>query len=148
MQTEDRPGLAAGMGLSVGPFLRSILPMVITWTGWVLLATLGGYPGVICVTPMAWLMALWSGMQYATLTAGQSRRWSPLAPALVGALLGLYLGLTFVLVNALALSAGVHGEERLRAWILSLIVLALGIPICAGLSVFTAWLVQRRSQPR
>jgi hypothetical protein len=122
--------------------------MVITWTLWVVLATTGGYPGVICVTPMAWLMALWSGMAYARQTAGRPARRPLLAPALVGALLGLYLGLTFVVVNALSLSAGVEGEEWTRAWILSLIILALSIPVCALLSVFTAWLVRRRTQPR
>jgi hypothetical protein len=34
--------------------LRQFVP----WLAMVILVTLAGYPGVICVTPMAWLIAL------------------------------------------------------------------------------------------
>jgi hypothetical protein len=147
MQSNHKVGLGGAMGLSRGPFLRALLPMVITWTVWVVLATLGGYPGVICITPMAWLLALWSGMQYATLTVGQPARWPLLAPALVGAVLGLYLGLTFVVVGTVSLTAGLEGEELARTWGFNLLMLVVSIPICAALSVFTAWLVRRRTSP-
>jgi len=38
--------------------LRQFAP----WLVVVLLATWSGYPGIVCITPLAWLMALWVGI--------------------------------------------------------------------------------------
>lgn len=58
-------------------------------------------PGVVCLTPMARLLALWSGAMYASQLARRPVKW-PLA-------LGACLGGTFV-----AVGLGVTGAEHVQ----------------------------------
>ena len=48
--------------------LRQFAP----WLATVLLATWAGYPGVVCVTPLAWLIALRVGIVCVTHSASSS----------------------------------------------------------------------------
>ena len=64
----------------------------------VLLVTLTGYPGVVCVTPMAWLLALRVG-NLVTWRSKSGLRFQRLTEAaLAGGFLGLLQGILFGLI--------------------------------------------------
>ncbi len=111
--------------ISIDPFRELIAPLL-AW-------------GVVCVTPMAWLMALWCGGQYVRLSSG---RPGSLGPALVGAALGLSMGIIFVLVSAWAMP--VDPAEVSKVQTLTVVITVGGIVICAALSTFTARATLRR----
>jgi hypothetical protein len=107
------------------------------------LATLGGYPGVVCVTPMAWLIGLWAGQRVAATSRSAGRR--PLVEAAVaGALVGLIEGVLFVAVGTQMPAQ--DAEELGQMVSFSACLVVLGVPITAGLAVLTAWLTLRRER--
>jgi len=122
-----------------GAFLRALIAPLIVWGVAVVSITAAGQPGVACMTPLAWLLALWSGRQYVRLASGRS---GLLGPVLLGAVLGLCLGLIFALVSALAMP--VDPSEVGKSQTLSAIVIVGGAVICAALSTFTAYLALRQ----
>jgi hypothetical protein len=129
------------------PFVRSVVPMVLVWAGMVVLAAAGGYPGVVCITPLAWVLATWTGSQYAQLAAGRRARLPLLGPALAGAALGLCLGIIFMIANEVAFVPGVEAEEAARTRLSGLVMPVVGTPVCAVISTVTAWLTRRRLAP-
>ncbi len=125
--------------IHLSAFLRALIAPLIAWGVAVWTITSAGQPGVVCMTPMAWLLVLWSGGQYVHFSDGQADRFG--AP-LLGAGLGLFLGLIFVLVAALAMP--VDPSEVGKMWVLTAIVIVGGIVVCAALSTFTARATLRR----
>ena len=123
-----------------GPFLRALIAPLILWGAVVLFVVLGRQPGVICVTPMAWLLGLWSGGQYVRLCA---RRTSLLGPALLGAALGLLMGILFSVVTGLALPVSTP-EETQKIILLDGVITIGGIGVGAACSLLTAALTMRR----
>lgn len=119
--------------IHLSAFLRTLIASLIVWGVAVASITAAGQPGVACMTPMAWLLALWSGGQYVRLSDGQPGR---LGPVLLGATLGLGLGLIFALVSAQAMP--VDPSEVGKSQTLTAILIAGGIVVCAALSTFTA----------
>lgn len=122
--------------------LRGLRPALAWWCAAVTLATLGGYPGVIMLTPAAWMLAGWVGYGYAAHV-----RWSGLRPrmrlaALSGALYALALGVLFALVGCFAFQ--LTPDEVDQTLRLSLGVIGVGLSVCVPLSLATAWLVRRR----
>ena len=114
------------------------------WTGAVIATTLFGYPAVICMTPLAWLLALPIGMRvpHESISPGNG----PVIEAAVsGALLGIWQGLLFALSMALTtmLPQG-RASELPNALLLAGLALLLGTPITASLAAWIAW-VKRRS---
>jgi uncharacterized membrane protein YedE/YeeE len=114
------------------------------WLAIVLVVTWAGYPGVVCVTPMAWLLALRVGL----VVAGQSSSPQPgqrlREAALAGALFGLLQGLLFAV---LILRVGeILPGERFGAALMIALVLVFGILIGAALSLFTASQLERRQR--
>ena len=118
--------------------LRQIIP----WALAVLLASIAGYPGVICITPMAWLLALRVG----NLVAWQSRSTSSsrrlLEAALAGGIFGFLQGLLFAVISPFM--GPIQQDEIARAIGLAVIVMLFSVVAGAGLSLFTAWLNERK----
>jgi hypothetical protein len=123
-----------------GPFLRALVAPLLFWGVWVVTLTLSRQPGVICVTPMAWLLGLWSGGQYVRLCGGRS---GLLGPALLGAALGLGMGVLFIAVTALAMPVSTP-EDIGKAILLDGVITVGGVVVCAGCSMLTAALTLRR----
>ena len=118
--------------------LRQFAP----WLAMVLLVTWAGYPGVVCVTPMAWLIALQVGNLCVSRSRStlSSRRLTE--AALAGGLLGLLQGLLFA--GIITLLEPINADERSRTIILTLILIVAGILAGAGLSFVTAFINGRR----
>jgi hypothetical protein len=118
--------------------LRQFVP----WLAMVLLVTWAGYPGVVCVTPQAWLIALRVGnlCVWRSKSTLSSRRLTE--AALAGGLLGFLQGLLFA--GIITLLEPINADERTRTIILTLILIIAGIFAGAALSFVTAYLNERR----
>jgi len=129
-----------------GPFARTLIAPLIVWGVIVGAALAANVGGVVCVTPMAWLLALWCGTQYVNLCRGDADRPAWLGPVLLGGLLGLGEGILFIIGSNLGMPTNTP-EDASNAQVLSLGILVVGIVACGGLSMLTAWL-RLRSYPR
>ena len=113
-----------------------------SWLVIVLIVTLAGYPGVVCVTPMAWLIALPTGTQ----VAGRSRSALPsrrlTEAALAGGLLGLLQGVLFMVI--VPFMGPIQSNELANTTGIVIIMLIAGVWIGAGLAFFTAYLSENR----
>ncbi len=118
------------------------LRQFVLWLAMVLIVTFVGYPGVVCVTPMAWLLALRVGniCVARSRSEGSSRRL--MEAALAGGFLGLLQGILFLVV--LPLMGPIQHDEITKTIILTSTLLILGIFAGAGLSFFTAYFSERR----
>jgi hypothetical protein len=137
MSGNNRPGLDFRL------ILETLLRFFIPWLAVVLLISWAGYPGVICVTPMAWLMALAVGQSCASQSTSETRTKRLLEAALAGAIFGLLQGVLFFFIAPRM--GPVTAREQTSALGISLGMLCVGIPVAAGLATFTAWLVLQRT---
>lgn len=118
--------------------LRQFAP----WLATVVLVTWAGYPGVVCVTPLAWLIALRVGIVCVTHSASTSPARRLQEAALAGGGLGLLQGALFwVIVPRLG---AIQASEQTSATVISVGMVVLGMLLGAGLAAFTAYQVERR----
>ena len=122
--------------------LETPLRQFVPWLAAVLLVTFAGYPGVVCVTPMAWLIALQVGNICVTRSRSQlsSRRLTE--AALAGGLFGLLQGILFGVISPFM--GPIQDDEWTRTIVLILIMIVVGVFAGAGLSFFTAYLNEQR----
>jgi fumarate reductase subunit D len=140
------PDQLSNSWLNFNAFWRVLIVPLIVWGAMMTAPLLAGQPGVVCMTPAAWLLALWSGGEYVRISAGRPGRWPLLGPALAGGVLGAALGLVFVLVSSIGMPPGDAPGEMSKAILLDAVMAVVGILVCAGFSVFTAWLSLRRME--
>src|SRR5262245_25211604 len=81
--------------INVNAMIRSLGMWFLVWSALVLLVTFAGQPGVACITPLAWLLALPAGWNYVSFSHGKPGRQPFIAGAILGAILGLLYGLLF-----------------------------------------------------
>jgi len=138
------PTLPSGSGLDLRVALETSLRQFAPWLAAVLLVTWAGYPGVVCVTPMAWLLALRVGLVCAMLSHSPKSNQRVQEAALAGALFGLLQGVLYFLVS---LRMGpIAPSEQASATGITLSLTCGGIFAAAGLSAFNAWLFLRRRE--
>ena len=118
--------------------LRQIVP----WALAVLFASIAGYPGVICITPMAWLLALRVGNLVAWRSRSERSSRRLLEAALAGGIFGFLQGLLFAGVSPFM--GPLRQDEIARAIGLALVIMVFSVFAGAGLSCFTAWLNERK----
>jgi hypothetical protein len=115
------------------------------WLAIVLLVTWAGYPGVVCVTPLAWLIALRVGLVCSSQSKSAEKATRLLEAALAGAFFGLLQGLLFwVIVPRMG---PVLPGEQASTFVLIVIIVLLGMLFGAILAIFTAYLTERRQTP-
>ena len=122
------------MRLDFSAMLRATLPPFIAWAAAVLFVTFVRHqPGVVCVTPVAWLMACWVGAT--SVARSRSDRKSALLTeaALAGGVLGLLQGLLFLLVTPYM--GEIKPEERQKMFLLSAGMVVVGTVVSALLSM-------------
>lgn len=118
--------------------IRQFVP----WLAMVLLVTFAGYPGVVCVTPMAWLIALRVGNLCAWGSKSKHSSSRLIEAALAGGFFGFLQGMLFA--GIITLLDPINTDELSRTVILTLIIIVAGIFAGAGLSFFTAFLNEHR----
>ena len=108
----------------------------------VLLATFTGYPGVVCITPVAWLIALKVGNLISIQSKSSLRSRRLIEAALAGGFLGLLQGVLFMAI--IPFMGPLQTDELANATGIILIMLIAGVWVGAGLAFFTAYLSENR----
>jgi hypothetical protein len=132
-----------------GALIRSLIMWFLIWGVVVLGVTWTGQPGVACMTPLAWLLALPAGWNYVAFSQGKPGRQPFIAGAIVGAILGLLYGVLFFGVAAYGMPVGSNPDEIAKMQNLVIFMIAGGALIAALLSGFMAYRaasLQRRGQ--
>jgi hypothetical protein len=122
--------------------LRAGLAPAIAWVAMTISAFGAGQPGVVCLTPLAWSLAIYSGTFYGR-RIGAGRPAFP-GGLLAGALLGLAQGALFAFGNARMMAVETSAEGVARGNQIAFMVVLAGIVICALLSGLLAHTTQRR----
>lgn len=128
-------------------FLSVWLPLLL----WVLMvggATLSGYPGVICITPLGWLLALSVGLRLPGFSSTKNPTLRLAEAGMGGAFLGFFQGFLFAVILALYPSLRSQGEGLLDAILTGLIALAtvggVSALVDGALALAIAAFVERR----
>ena len=132
----------SSQGLDFRNVFETPLRQFVPWLAMVFLVTWAGYPGVVCVTPMAWLIALRVGNLCVVRSRSETRSRRLTEAALAGAVLGLLQGVLFAAI--ISFLEPINPDERTRSTVLTLIMIVVGIFAGAGLSFFTAYLNEQR----
>jgi hypothetical protein len=128
--------------LDIRNIIETPLRQFVLWLAMVLLVSFAGYPGVVCVTPMAWLLALRVGnicVARSRSPESSQRLWEA---TLAGGFLGFFQGLLFLVV--VPFMGPIQLNEIMKTIVLVLIMLIIGILAGAALSLFTAFLNEQR----
>ncbi len=121
------------------------LPLLL-WTGSVVAISLMGYPGVVCMTPVAWLLALPVGLRVHRELGSPGSR-PVLEAALGGGLLGFWQGILVPAVMIAAQSIPGQTLSNLPDPIFAaLLVAILSIPITGGLAALITFWMRKRAQ--
>ena len=135
--------------INIPALIRSLVMWLLVWGGLVLIVTYAGQPGVACMTPLAWLLALPAGWNYTVFARGKAGRQPFIAGAILGAILGLLYGLLFFGVSTFAMPVGTDPDEVAKMRNMVVFIIAGGTVISAILSGFMAYRgasLQRRGQ--
>jgi hypothetical protein len=120
---------------------RVVVAALLFWIVPLAGATIAGYPGAVCMTPLAWVLGTWVGTQCA-LRSRSARRRRVLEAGISGALLGLLQGLIFFMLQRALLPT--RPEEQRQALLISIGILIVGTIVCALLALLTAAAAVRR----
>jgi hypothetical protein len=131
--------------------LRNIVKAIwlpfIVWAGAVNTVAFGArQPGVICVTPMAWLMALWVGLRAAGYTRSGTKGARLAEAALAGGIFGLLQGLLFAFVAPFM--GGIKPEEQSKATLITIAMVVIGAVVSAVLSLIIGASQERQRTAR
>ena len=138
------PSSSASERLDLRVIVEMPLRQFAPWLAAVLLVTWAGYPGVACVTPLAWLIALRVGIVCVAHSRSMQRARRLQEAALAGGWFGLLQGLLFGII--VPRMGPVQANEQTSAAVLIGLMIMLGMVAGAGLSVFTAYMVERRGR--
>jgi hypothetical protein len=135
--------------LNTSALLRSLAMWFLVWGAAVLIVTYAGQPGVACMTPLAWLLALPAGWNYVAFAHGKPGRQPFVAGAILGLILGLLYGILFFGVSTYAMPVANDPDEIAKMRNILVFMIAGGAIISAVLSGFMAYRaasLQRRGQ--
>lgn len=131
-------------GLDFRNILETPLVQFVPWLAMVLLVTWAGYPGVVCVTPMAWLLALRVGNVSVARSRSINSSSRKIEATLAGGILGLLQGLLFAVI--ITQLEPINPDEQARSIGLTLGIIGAGIIFGAILAFITAYFNEQRRQ--
>jgi hypothetical protein len=135
---------SSSKNLDLRVILETPVRQFVLWLAMVLLVSLAGYPGVVCVTPMAWLLALRVGNLCVARSKSRQSSQRLLEAALAGGFLGFLQGILFLVI--VPFMGPYQPDEITKTIFLTLIMLLVGILAAAGLSLLTAYLNEQRAK--
>jgi hypothetical protein len=130
--TLDKSAMASGL----------FLPLLF-WTGSVIAISLMGYPGVVCMTPLAWLLALPVGLRVRRESASPGQR-PILEAALSGGMLGF--GQALLVPAMMLVSHTLPGFRELdppSPYFIAVLMVIISVPVTAGLAALIARLMKQ-----
>ena len=136
------PASPSNTSLDLRRVLLSPLRLFAFWLAVVLLVTLIGQPGVVCVTPLAWLIAGWVGIDVATNSKSKESGRRLVEAGLAGAWFGFLEGILFWVIAPRM--GPIQASEQASAAAIGILMVVMGMLVGAAASVFAAVLVERR----
>lgn len=112
------------------------------WSAAVILLALAGQPTVVCITPLAWLLAIPIGQQVIEHSRNCLADTSLVEAGICGGVLGIFQGLLFLLVGFIA--PGMTAQDRQLLLVLALFSILIGLFACSATAVFFAMRSQNR----
>lgn len=128
--------------LNIRAMLVATFRLVVIWGTAVAIVVIGGFPGVVCVTPMAWLLVLPAARNYVIRYGNPQTPRSVLEITIVGAAAGLLYGMIFLLVANRLMDT--RPEELGDIVLLSMIMIGAGVVVCAALAFVMATITHRQ----
>ncbi len=126
----------------LGAIAGSVWMPALLWLLLVAFATIDGYPGAVCVTPVVWLTAANVGQRCVIISRSPRPLW-PLAEAsLGGVLLGLWQGM--VMMGVGLWGGGIPEMDRTSVVLASVAIGVLGAIVCGLLALGVGAFQQRR----
>ncbi len=122
--------------------LKSLWQPLLVWSAAVVAVALIGQPTVVCITPLAWLLAIPVGQQVIERSSNRYQQMSLIEAAVCGGFLGLYQGLLFLPVGYI--TPGMTGQDRQLLLVLALFSILIGVFACSALAFFFA--MRKQSQ--
>ena len=127
-----------------GVIIRAAGAPLLFWAIVVAMASWQGYPGIACMTPMAWLLGTWAGVFCAERSRSAPQR-RPTEALLAGALLGFGQGVVFALVSWLLMTpADAPAGDAQKLFTMALGMLVFGTLTSGLLGMWLAALRVRR----
>jgi len=131
------------MKLDIRNIFETPIRQFVPWLAVVLLVGIvAKQPGVVCVTPMAWLIALRVGIICVAQSRSETSTSRYLEAALAGGVLGFLQGILFAIVSAQMEPIG--ADDTTKAYILTIVMLAVGMFAGGVLAFITAYFTEQR----
>lgn len=130
--------------LNIRAMLVATLRLAVIWGSAVAMVVIGGFPGVVCVTPMAWLLVLPAARNYIIRYGTPNTPRPVLEITLVAATAGILYGLIFLFVANRFMDA--RPDELGGVVVLSGIMVGVGAIVCAALAFTMAFFTHRQLQ--
>lgn len=131
------------MKLDLKAIVSAIWLPFIVWAAAVFGVAFGArQPGVVCATPVAWLMALWVGLRSVAYSRSAQKSSRLTEAALAGGVFGLLQGVLFLVV--MPLMGSIQPEERQKAMVISVVMIMLGAIVSAVLSMAIGASLERK----
>lgn len=128
--------------------LRAVLLSAVVnfspWLAAVLLITWAGYPGVVCVTPMAWLLAARVGIVCSDRSRSETTSARLMEAGLAGVILGVLLGILYMVI--VPLMGPIQPEEEANNTKFTFSMLISGVLVSTVLSLFAAVAMENRKR--
>ena len=140
--SSPNPSPSPTRALDLRTVVRYALGHFAIWLVSVLVVTLAGYPGVVCITPAAWLLAARAGLVCAMKSTSTLMAQRLQEAALAGGLLGFLQGILFWIIAPRM--GPIAASEQAGEAVLVSAMLVMGVLAGVALAAFTAFLYERR----
>jgi len=126
--------------------LEAVWIPALLWVMALIIPTLVGIPGIICLTPLGWLSSIRIGRHAAELLKETNHTSQTLSLGIAGALYGLIQGVLFVIVYTYAPTA--YPEDKPLKLIVNLVMFLLSISASAFLANWAGKLRKRQLESK
>jgi hypothetical protein len=101
-----------------------------------------GYPGVVCITPIAWLLSFTVGQTSIHRSRSLTKSLRVREAAIGGGMLGVMQGLLFIVISSIGLD--VAAGEISRTLLIGVIMTLVGAGACAIISAAFANYIEKK----
>ena len=135
MSAESNPARpkVTSKGLDWKAILNAERPFILWVAVVIIMSFVRRQPGVICITPVAWLLACWVGILCVARSRSVEKAARLTEAGLAGGIFGLLQGLLFAAIAPLM--GSIRPEERQKAVLLSAAMIVIGAIVSALLSM-------------
>jgi hypothetical protein len=126
--------------------IDSIWLPVLFWFSAVIFVSILGQPGIICVSPVAWLLAFSMGWRYGGKTRTPGSSQYTIEACLVGFSWGFLVGILIFIVSLIAFRDDYLELHQMMVW--GTVFSIAGILVCAALSFLGAhFRLKKKTKP-